>query len=280
MNPADPEDRTVFSAEFVIGTLEDDERERFIAQMAADRALQAEVGYWQDRLLGLTRRIAPVEPSDAVWQRIDAAVQGGGAAALVSGAAAPVGGRAAAGGSPATGVPQEPPHRQEPPPLYAGRPAWPPVSPAPPFWQRLGFWRAFSGLAVAASVVLALLLLMPLPAPPDFTYVAVLQSPDKTGAGWLVSIDENRGPVKLVPLSDPGTIPPGKAWEFWTKGKDAAGPTSLGLLRPGGTLEVPRDRLPYLGDQQLFEITLEPETGSPIGRPTGPILFVGTATRV
>ena len=27
--------------------------------------------------------------------------------------------------------------------------------------------------------------------------------------------------------------------------------------------------------RQLFEITLEPENGSPTGRPTGPILYVG-----
>jgi anti-sigma-K factor RskA len=30
---------------------------------------------------------------------------------------------------------------------------------------------------------------------------------------------------------------------------------------------------------QLFEITLEPEGGSPNGRPTGPILFKGNAAR-
>jgi anti-sigma-K factor RskA len=33
--------------------------------------------------------------------------------------------------------------------------------------------------------------------------------------------------------------------------------------------------LPGPGPDQLFEITLEPRTGSPTGRPTGPILYKG-----
>jgi anti-sigma-K factor RskA len=39
-------------------------------------------------------------------------------------------------------------------------------------------------------------------------------------------------------------------------------------------------RLPALGPQQLFEITLEPDGGSPIDRPTGPILFVGSTVAI
>ncbi len=36
--------------------------------------------------------------------------------------------------------------------------------------------------------------------------------------------------------------------------------------------------LPSTGPNQLFEITLEPKTGSPTGRPTGPILMKGLTT--
>jgi hypothetical protein len=36
--------------------------------------------------------------------------------------------------------------------------------------------------------------------------------------------------------------------------------------------------LPAPGPNQLFEITLEPATGSPTGRPTGPILMKGTTS--
>ena len=36
-------------------------------------------------------------------------------------------------------------------------------------------------------------------------------------------------------------------------------------------------KLPTAQRNQLFEITLEPATGSPTGRPTGPILYKGLA---
>jgi anti-sigma-K factor RskA len=83
------------------------------------------------------------------------------------------------------------------------------------------------------------------------------------------------GTVRLRPVSDTGVIPPGRSLQFWTKLKGAAGPTSLGLVKAGQPLELPVSRLPGVGAQQLFEITLEPEGGSTIGRPTGPILYVG-----
>lgn len=51
----------------------------------------------------------------------------------------------------------------------------------------------------------------------------------------------------------------------------------LGVLPPGGAIRLPPERLEAIGDGQLFEITLEPEAGSPSGRPTGRILFIGRA---
>jgi anti-sigma-K factor RskA len=70
-------------------------------------------------------------------------------------------------------------------------------------------------------------------------------------------------------------VPAGRALQFWTKPQNASGPTSLGLVRAGETVVLPVSRLPAVEAHTLFEITLEPETGSPIGRPTGPILYVG-----
>jgi anti-sigma-K factor RskA len=55
---------------------------------------------------------------------------------------------------------------------------------------------------------------------------------------------------------------------------------SLGLVKQGQTLRIPIDKLPPLEPDQLFELTLEPENGSPIGRPTGPIQFIGRAVKV
>jgi anti-sigma-K factor RskA len=130
---------------------------------------------------------------------------------------------------------------------------------------------------VAAAVFLALLVLLRPAEPPAATYVAVLQGADRQAA-WMVTVGAT-GPVRLVPLTERGPIPQGKSWELWTKGVDATAPTSLGLLR-AGPMEIPREALPYLGNDQLFEVTLEPEGGSPTGRPTGTVLSIGTAQRI
>lgn len=142
-----------------------------------------------------------------------------------------------------------------------------------PWWQGLRFWQGLSGAALAASLVLALRLLAPAPEAPR--YVAMLESPDERHAtGWVVELRAG-GTLRLIPVGDTPPVPVGRALQFWTKAQGAAGPTSLGLVRAGQTLELPVSRLPAVEAQQLFEITLEPESGSPIGRPTGPILFVG-----
>ena len=83
-----------------------------------------------------------------------------------------------------------------------------------------------------------------------------------------------------MPVDAAAPVPPGRALQFWTKPEGAAGPTSLGLVEPGRVTTLPVSVLPAVGTQQLFELTLEPATGSPIGRPTGPILYVGRTLRL
>ncbi|WP_414628280.1 anti-sigma factor domain-containing protein, partial [Pseudomonas viridiflava] len=58
------------------------------------------------------------------------------------------------------------------------------------------------------------------------------------------------------------------------------GPVSLGLVKPGQSLNIALDKLPPLQPNQLFELTLEQSTGSSIGKPTGPIQFIGRAVKV
>ncbi len=245
MNLGTPEERTVACAEYVLGTLDDIELAEFTEALRLDESLQLEVGFWQDRLLGLSRGVRPVEPSAEVWLGIDAALAN----------------------EPAGTSRSEAARRRDPPQTGA----------ATRLWDRLAFWQGLSGLAAAAALVLALLFIIRPAGPPQASYVAVLQTGDRQVA-WIVKADPT-GPVRVVPVGDPGSVPQGKAWELWTKGKDAAVPTSLGLLR-AGPAEIPREALPYLGEEQLFEVSLEPEGGSPTGRPTGQILSLGKTQRI
>ena len=229
MIPADPLERAATAAEYVVGTLTPTERDEVEQALPRDTGLQQDVYFWQDKLLAMTRMLTPVEPSPAVWSRIEHSINQ----------------------------------------AKAGRSA----APSEPWWEGLTFWRFGAAFASVLAVVLALQL-RPVDAPvPATRYLAVLQSPDKQDAGWIVEASVG-GKLRLIPLGTT-TVAPQKALQFWTKAQGASGPTSLGLVPPDRVTEIDVASLPTLEREQLFELTLEPETGSPIGRPTGPILYVG-----
>ena len=233
---ADPQERSAAAGEYVLGTLAGDDIAAFASAMAADATLRGEVAMWQDRLLGLSARVPAATPRAQLWQRIDVAVH-----AL-------------------SAIP--PPSKREVP------------APPRPWWQALRLWQGLSAAALAASLMLAVLLVQR--DAPAARFVAVLQSPDNRTTGWVVEWQAGRG-LRLVPAGAAELVPAGRALQFWTKAEGAAGPTSLGLVRAGEALALPLARLQEVGPRQLFEITLEPENGSPIGRPTGPILYLGRA---
>ena len=107
----------------------------------------------------------------------------------------------------------------------------------------------------------------------------MLQAPQDNSTGWVVEV--TRGDrVRLIPVGPMSPVPAGKALQFRTKAEGAAGPTSLGLVAAGRTTEPPAALLPAVGEKQLFELTLEPEGGSPVNRPTGPVLFLGRTLRL
>ena len=70
----DADERDAAAAEYVLGTLGYDDQAAIAAALAHDRALQAAVYAWQDRLLALSVRAAPVNPGASLWRRIDIAL--------------------------------------------------------------------------------------------------------------------------------------------------------------------------------------------------------------
>lgn len=246
MNLQFPQGRSVAAGEYVLGSLSPEERLDFEDALLNDRELLAEVYAWQDKLLSLALRVEPMEPAADGWAGVEAR--------LVASKKRPTTGTVAAAGA---------------------------VAANDPLWRRAGVWQAISGLAVAACLVLATLLVLGGPGGAEVEsvrYLTLLQAPDKS-TGWLVEVTTGQR-LKLVPLGPADVVPPGKSLQFWTKAEGAAGPTSLGLVRPGQATEVSLDRLPSVGERQLFELTLEPEGGSPLDRPTGPILYLGRSVRL
>lgn len=242
----DPQERSAVAGEYVLGTLNAAEREAFEHEMQRDRMLLAEVYFWQDRLVPLTGRVPPEEPDDALWPAIESKLAA--ADAL----------------------------RQ----AVHNRPAVSAANDA--VWRRLRRWQWIGGCAMAATVVLATVLgrnALDLRAERPARYLAVLQAPQDRSTGWVVEVTRGER-VRLIPIGAGVTVPAGKSLQFWTKPDGAAGPTSLGLVSAGRTTDLPAALLPAVGEKQLFEVTLEPEGGSLIGRPTGPILYVGSTVRL
>lgn len=146
------------------------------------------------------------------------------------------------------------------------------------WWNRLNVWRGLAAGGFALASIMAVVVatrMQPVAAP---RYMVVLAAPQNMAPGWVMQMNES-GKLRLIPLGRTD-LPGQKSLQLWTKGEGWKGPVSLGLVTPGQALDVPLDKLPPLQPNQLFEITLEPANGSPIGRPTGPILYIGRAVKM
>ena len=248
--PTSPaEDPDSWAAEYVLGTLPAPARQQVEAQLPRDPALRLAVRHWEARLLPLTSLANEVEPSAALWPRISASLE-------AEAATQPADARANAAPARAATVPRE----------------------SRGFWASLGLWRLMAGGGFALAALLASVVLRQAGVDPMPRHVVVLVAPQDRAPGWVV---QNAGVdrLRLIPLG-PVTVPADKSLQFWTKADQWSGPVSLGLVQPGQALEVPIDRLPPLEPNQLFELTLEPAAGSPLDRPTGPILFIGRSVKV
>ena len=136
------------------------------------------------------------------------------------------------------------------------------------WWNNLQLWRGLAAGGFAAAAVLAGVIVTQVAAPPATQYMVVLVAPQDKAPGWVIQTNSARQ-LALVPLGTM-TVPPQKALQFWTKADQWRGPVSLGLVKQGQSLRIPIDKLP----------PLEPENGSPIDRPTGPIQYIGRAVKV
>lgn len=242
-----PDDVQHLAGEYVLGTLSAASRAGVEVRMANDAALRTAVELWQEKLAPLHTLVEPVEPSPQLWTRIESSV------------VANVDAAKAAASSTRTVPPDS--------------------TPMTTWWNNLRLWRGLAVSGFAATVLMGFVVVTKLAQPSGPGYMVVLVGPQDKSPGWVVQAGTNSQQARLIPLGKM-EVPADKSLQFWTKGDDWKGPVSLGLVKPGQSLEVPLDKLPPLQPNQLFEITLEPYNGSPLDRPTGPILFIGRAVKI
>ena len=218
--------------------------------LAADPAFQRAVTDWRERLAPLDRTAAPLAPEPALWARIRDRLVTATATPELAAAPAPI--RRAARTQPGRGFLAE-------------------------LWESLSFWR-YAGIAGAlATLVLAVgLSVMAERANRKPVMIAVLLT-EQNETSAIVNISAD-GTGELIPMMN-FAVPEGRAIEIWTLWDKAIGPRSIGLIERSRSVRLDLRNLPRPQPGQLFEMTLEPAGGSPIGRPTGPILNKGlTAT--
>lgn len=69
-----PGGKELRAAEFVLGTLDEPDRQRVEMDMRHDGELLTYVDAWSQRLLPMTELVKAVAPSPTVWRRIEAAI--------------------------------------------------------------------------------------------------------------------------------------------------------------------------------------------------------------
>lgn len=134
-------------------------------------------------------------------------------------------------------------------------------------------WTALGGMATA-GVMAAALIWVTVQAPTRPAVIAVLLDAQGAAVALVEGSQDNTTRITLLERPD---LPQHQVMQVWTK-PDAAGlAVSLGLLPDTGPQTLKIDGLPAPRADQLYEITFEPEGGSPTNLPTGPILGKGLA---
>ena len=177
-------------------------------------------------------------------------------------------------------APQTPPLR-----VWQGveRTLWPQLAAhaAPPWWQRLAFWRGASGVATVAALALALLLAMPpVQAPPIVIVLQGTGGAAQPQGSFVASFAADGRSLVTRPLQ-PVALQGDRVLELWAVPPQGT-PRSLGLISTNGVTVIARDKLPQRvlesANTSALAVSVEPPGGSPSGAPTGPVVFAGKLT--
>jgi len=243
----DGEDLT--AAEYALGVLDRDERAVAEARSASDPSFAENVLAWVLRLEPLIDKVAPVEPSAALWPKIEAATD---------------------------------PKVRSAPPLPT--PANDVPSRSPTLWRTWAI--SASAVAAAALVFIAFRPALPIGGPGSApalvgsgqsgqTLVATLALTETKASAFTVAYDPARSTVYATPAAD-FSIPRARAAELWLIPADGK-PRPMGLVDPSkaATMPMPPSFKALAREKATLAISIEPPGGSPTGSPTGPVVATG-----
>ena len=274
------EDKDALASEYVLGTLDADERAQVEALILFEPAFAETVRRWERRLGELNVLVAPVEPPPAVWEKIKAQLPHVEPSETVR-------------------LPEVPP----PPPAPEIKPVGADVI---DLTQRMRRWRGLTVLtgALAACLVGIVVtrevrpnLLPPawrptplvvervvekpvevvrevvreVPSAQPAQFVAVFQK-DEQSPAFLLSVDTEKRTVTVRQVAAEQL--PDKSYELWIATQPGAAPRSLGIItKDEFTVRATLAAYdPSVINNATYGISLEPLGGSPTGAPTGPVI--------
>jgi anti-sigma-K factor RskA len=269
------EDHIAMAAEYVLGTLDGEERAQVEMMMSVDPEFKLVVEQWERRLGELHAMVGAVEPADEVWSKIrtavtaikpEAAMRLPEVTSVPAAAAAPV-------------VQEITPDRGNVVSLS----------------DRGRRWRSLAQLTTALAAGLAAFVavqayrpdllperLRPEPkvevvqvqAPQPAQFVAVLQR-DGGSPAFILTLDTN---TKEFTVRKAGAdAPAGRSYELWMVSDRFNAPRSLGVI--GATDFTTKPALTQFDSATIhgaiYAVTVEPEGGSPSGAPTSAPIYAG-----
>jgi anti-sigma-K factor RskA len=237
------EDREALAAEYVLGTLDADERARVQLLLETDPPFATLVHAWEKKLGELHHIVDPVEPPSHVWRRIVARLDG----------------EPAEGGAQIVDLTKR---------LRRWRGAA----------MVCGALAASLLLFVAVKETAPHLL--PGPLRPAERFVAVLQEGNGS-PGFVMTVDLRSKSFSVRKVG--GEAPAGRSYQMWfVHPTFPGGPRSLGVFTNrvpdiSTTLaQYPQD----IVNNATYAVSIEPLGGSPTGSPTGPVPFHGKLIEV
>lgn len=305
------DDKDVLAAEYVLGTLDAEDRNNVLMQMSIDTAFAERVALWERRIGELHALVDPVEPPATSWEWIKARIATETPRSYVW---MPALTEAAAGVSsvdphaPARAAPPQPaatppiapratsetPSVPEPAkPGAPPRPVSPPAANVIELRRRAGTWRTIALAASALAATLAgvavfrevsprivekvvekeIVRTVEVPGQRVAEFVAVFQTNDNTPApAFLMTVDIDKKTVSLRRVGAESREQ--NSYELWIVTPEQPRPRSLGLVADDG-FTVRRALADYDAPtltRATFGISVEPRGGSPTGQPTGPAI--------
>ncbi|HXI36953.1 MAG TPA: anti-sigma factor [Burkholderiales bacterium] len=157
------------------------------------------------------------------------------------------------------------------------------LSPAAP--SRRGFlWKGLGLAAGGAAAAVVVMAVFPALQRPTAGYIALLSDPRTQKPVLIVSARRNDTDLQIRTL-DPAIQVADASLELWALPKGGK-PRSLGLIsdseRPGfnrAALRMTANADRTLSDVPTLAVSLEPRGGSPVGAPTGPVLYSGPCVK-